>query len=67
MNRKRILALGLAIVTSVACIGCGDGKKSGTDSKNPHNGGKEVQIKCWNSGMGTEYLDKMIATFNAKQ
>lgn len=67
MNMKRILALGLAAVMSVSCIACGNGKTGGANNENAYNGGKEVEIKYWNSGMGTEYLDKMVAAFNAKQ
>lgn len=60
---KRTVALVLACVMSLSLVACGgsEGKKTG------NNGGKEVEIAFWQSGMGIEYLEKMIEAFNSKQ
>ena len=63
---RKIMALSMVILTVLSIAGCG--AKEGTNGDvNATNGGKPVEIAFWNSGMGTEYLDKMIETFNAKQ
>lgn len=61
---KKVLALLMTAVVTLSMAGCGGG-----DSKkaNNSNGGKEVQISYWNSGLGTDYLDAMIKAFNEKQ
>lgn len=60
--KKRILALALAGVMSIGCLaGCG-GKKT-------EEGGQsaaDIEIAYWNSGLGTEWLDKLIEAFEAK-
>lgn len=64
-NIKKLTALSLAAIMTLSLAGCGG---SGDDDKNvQHNGGKEVEISYWNSGMGTDYLDAMCKTFNEKQ
>lgn len=54
----------MTAVVTLSLAGCGGG-----DSKkvNNSNGGKEVQISYWNSGLGTDYLDAMVKAFNEKQ
>ena len=64
-NLKKVTALFLATVMTLslaACGGSGDDKK-----KDDYNGGKEVEISYWNSGMGTKFLEEMCKTFNEKQ
>lgn len=64
-NFKKITALFLATVMTLSLAACGgenDDKK-----KDDYNGGKEVEISYWNSGMGTEFLEEMCKTFNEKQ
>lgn len=65
-NLKKITALFLATVMTLSLAACGGGDKD--DKKKPnHNGGKEVEISYWNSGMGTDFLDAMCKAFNEKQ
>ena len=64
-NFKRVMALFLAIIMTIALVGCGEDGKKG--KKPNHNGGKEVEISYWNSGMGTDFLDEMCKAFNEKQ
>lgn len=64
-NIKKVVALGLAAIMTLslaACGGKGDGEKA-----SDHNGGKEVEISYWNSGMGTEFLDALCKAFNEQQ
>ena len=62
---KKITAVFLATVMTLSLAACGGGKD---DEKKPnHNGGKEVEISYWNSGMGTDFLDAMCKAFNEKQ
>ena len=62
---KKLAALGLVAIMTVSLAACG-GKKN--DKKNAdHNGGKDVEISYWNSGMGTDFLDAMCKAFNEKQ
>lgn len=58
---KKILATVLVSVLAVSCLaGCGaKGGKGGNDSTT-------VQIRYWNSGLGTEWLDAVIAAFEEK-
>ena len=62
---KKLAALGLVLVMTLSLAACG-GKKDGEEDAD-HNGGKEVEISYWNSGMGTEFLDAMCKAFNEKQ
>ena len=64
-NIKKVTALFLAAVMTLSLAGCGG--NSNSEKKADHNGGKEVEISYWNSGMGTEYLDAMCKAFNEKQ
>ena len=62
---KKITAIFLATVMTLSLAAC-DGK--GDDKNKPnYNGGKEVEISYWNSGMGTEFLEEMCKAFNEKQ
>lgn len=63
---KRIIALGLAVLMVLSLCACA-GKKSGNDEVKSENGGKLVEIKYWNSGLGTDFLDAIIDAFNKKQ
>lgn len=65
---RKVVALSMAVLMVLGASGCG--KNEGTNGNGDvkaTNGGKPVEIAFWNSGMGTEYLDKMIETFNGKQ
>ncbi len=62
---KKLAALGLATIMVLSVAGCG-GSKDG-EKKADYNGGKEVEISYWNSGMGTDFLDAMCKAFNEKQ
>ena len=61
---KKITAVVLTTVMTMSLAACGG---NSADKKPDHNGGKEVEISYWNSGMGTEFLDEMCKAFNAKQ
>lgn len=64
-NLKKITAFFLATIMTLSLAACGGG---GNDEKKPdHNGGKEVEISYWNSGMGTDFLDALCKAFNEKQ
>lgn len=65
-NIKKVTAFLLATIMTLSLAGCGSKKGSITDADD-YNGGKEVEISYWNSGMGTEYIDAMCKAFNAKQ
>ncbi len=58
---KRILATMLIVILAMSCLaGCGGkGGKGGNDSTT-------VKIRYWNSGLGTEWLDAIIAAFEEK-
>lgn len=63
---KKTVAVLLTTGMIFSLAGCGgSGKANQTGGK--HNGGKEVEISYWNSGLGTDYLDAMIKAFNEKQ
>ena len=64
-NIKKVTALFLAAIMTMSLAGCGGSKDDA--KKADHNGGKEVEISYWNSGMGTEFLDAMCKAFNEKQ
>lgn len=61
-KRMRLLALALTGVMTVSCFtGCG--------SKGGEEGGQsatDIEISYWNSGLGTEWLDNVIAAFEDK-
>lgn len=56
---KQLTAVLLVGAMAVCCLaGCGDkGKKGGTSTT-------DIEISYWNSGLGTEWLDEVIAGFN---
>ncbi len=62
---KKLAALGLAAIMVLSVAGCGGKGEEG--KKDDYNGGKEVEISYWNSGMGTDFLDAMCKAFNEKQ
>ena len=63
---KKVLAIMLATILTVTCVsGCGAKGKDKDASK--HNGGKDVEISYWSSGLGTDYLDALVKAFNEKQ
>ena len=64
-NMKKIIAFFLVTVMTLSLAACGG--KDGDKKKDDYNGGKEVEISYWNSGMGTEFLEEMCKTFNEKQ
>lgn len=57
---KKLLIGAIAIMMLFSTIGCGKGN-SGDGSAT------EVQIYAWKSGLGIEYLQKIVDDFNAKQ
>lgn len=64
---KKVISIAMALLMSLSLIACGGGNKPGGNNQVNSNGGKEVEIKYWNAGMGSEYLEKMIDAFNKKQ
>lgn len=59
---KRILALTLAGIMMVSCLaGCAGEKDS---SKKGGTSATDIEISYWNSGLGTDWLDAVIADFN---
>lgn len=60
---KRIFAILLVCVLSVSCLsGCGKGK-----SKSEKGGSTtDIEISYWHAGLGTEFLDNLIAGFKEK-
>lgn len=69
-RKKRLAAFLMAFVLAFSLIGCGDsGNNDDGGKKNigKHNGGTEVEIKYWNAGNGTEWLEALIKAFNEKQ
>ena len=55
---KRVLAMVLA-TTLVGALFAGCGKKENKVGDD-YNGGKEVEISYWNSGLGTKFLEEMV-------
>ena len=64
---SKIVALLLALVKMVSVAGCGKDGDSNKEGVGKNNGGKEVEIKYWNAGQGTEWLESAIKAFNEKQ
>lgn len=63
-NLKKIVALLLSVILTMACLaGCG-GSTSGSGGKK--NTEQDVEIAVWNSGGGVEWLDALIDGFNKK-
>ena len=62
-NVKKIIALMLVVLMIGSMTGC----KQGTKTNSKSNGGKEVKIAYWNSGMGTDWLDEYVNAFNESQ
>lgn len=60
---KRIVATGLMAVMTLSCLaGCGgkkNNKKGGTSQT-------DIEISYWNSGLGTDWLDTMIESFETE-
>ncbi len=65
-NLKKITAFFLVTVMTLSLAACG-GKDKDDKKKPNHNGGKEVEISYWNSGMGTGFLEELCKVFNEKQ
>lgn len=66
MRTKKIIALIFTFIFAVvSVIGCG---KSGSETSNKEGGNSEtdIEIGYWRSGLGTVWLDAMIAAFEAK-
>ena len=64
---KKVVALLMAGLMVVSMVGCGGDKTGGNGGKKGNNGGTEVELKYWNSGNGTEWLERIIDEFNEKQ
>lgn len=64
MKKTMKKCISLAIVTSLA-FGClvGCGTKNGGSAK---SGAKNIEIHVWNSGNGTEYVERAIEAFEEK-
>ena len=62
-NVKKLIAIGLVVVMTMSLVACG-GKKTGGKGS---NGGKEVEIAYWHSGMGIDWLEEMVSAFNSSQ
>ena len=62
---KKLTAFLVAGAMALSLTACGGGKD--VSKRDDYNGGKEVEISYWNSGMGTEFMDAMCKAFNAKQ
>lgn len=59
---KRFLAVCLAAVLGTSCLaGCG-----GTGNNGKEGSSTEIEIAYWHSGLGTDWLDNMIAAFEDK-
>jgi ABC-type glycerol-3-phosphate transport system substrate-binding protein len=62
----RIVALLLVLVMALSVAGC-SGKGGGKGGSGKNNGGKKVEIKYWNAGQGTEWLESVVKAFNESQ
>lgn len=61
MNKwKKFLAVTLTVTLGASCfVGCGSKKEGG-------NSTTDIEIAYWNSGLGTDWLDAVIAAFEEK-
>lgn len=64
---SRIVALLLVFVMMLSVAACGKKSEGEKTNLGKHNGGKEVEIKYWNAGQGTEWIESAIKAFNEKQ
>jgi len=59
---RKIVAVLLTAVLAISCLaGCGENKKGKSEG-----GAKNIEISYWNAGMGSEWIDNVIAAFEAK-
>ena len=58
--KKFLSMLLIGIMVTMCFAGCGDSKDNNSDSKT------DIEINYWNSGLGTEWLDAVIAAFEKK-
>lgn len=64
-NMKKFIALLLTAAMAVSCLaGCGGKENNGGASASGDK--SKIQIKYWLSGLGTEWLEKMIDAFETK-
>lgn len=63
---KKLIVLVMVAVMTLSLAACG-GKGGNNEKVSATNGGKPVEIRYWNSGMGTAFLDAAIEAFNEKQ
>lgn len=55
---KKLLCLTISSIMAMGClVGCGDKKQASKGD------GKEIEIRLWNAGNGTEYVEKVIEAF----
>ncbi len=59
---KRILTAGLAAVMTLGLTACG----GGSGNNKIGNAATDIEIKYWNSGLGTDWLDATIEAFEKK-
>lgn len=65
---KKVVAMLLVVSMAIAMVACGGKGGNGDSNVNKdYAGRKEIKIKLWRSGLGEEYLAKMIEEFNEKQ
>lgn len=66
--KKKVIAILMILVMVLSCFtackGSSDGDKKSGNKKNPN--AKEIVISYWNTGLGREWLDEMIASFEEK-
>lgn len=64
-NVKKMLALAIAGIMTIGCVaGCGKGG-SNKDNKDA-NSSTDIEIKYWQAGLGTVWLENLIEAFNEK-
>ena len=60
---KKYLAILLATAMTAACLtGCGGGE-GGNKKTSSNKAGVDIEIAVWNSGIGIEWLENVIAGF----